>query len=353
MQSRSLLIIVIVALVLVAGAYTLLGERSSVSESDDGGAGQRLYPGLEQRLNDISRIRMERKGVSYQVLRDGEQWQLPDKGGYPVRFEHVKPLLLGIALLEKVEPKSDKPENYARLGVDDPAPDSDGTRIELYADSDVPLVSLIVGTIRRGLIAGGRDGIYARPSEEARAWLVAGQLVVPMAPVDWVDRQIVHIKPKSVKRVTITQPDGSSLVIERPHKGAAHFAVSNLPEGAVLRSDVEINPLAQTLAGLKMEDLLVRSQAGLPEADAVVSVFETWDGLQVTAYSVEEDNKFFAWFEAGAAALDLNDLSAVRTTEHSVADLRARLDGWAYQLPRARGEKLRTRLDELLDTDSD
>jgi len=350
MQSKSLFTILIVALVLVAGAYALLGERGSVSESDDGGAGQRLYPGLQQRLNDISRIRMERKGMSYQVLRDGEQWQLPDKGGYPVEFEKVKPLLLAIALLEKVEPKTNKPENYARLGVDEPAPDSDSTRIELYADGDAPLVSLIVGNIRRGLIAGGRDGIYARPSGEARAWLLAGELVVPMAPVDWVDSQIVHIKPKSVKRVSITQPDGSSLILEKPFKGAADFAVSNLPEAAVLRSDVELNSLGQTLAGLKMEDLLVRSQAGLPEADAVVSVFETWDGLQVTAYSVEQDGKFFAWFEAGAAALDLNDLGAVRTTEHSVEDLRARLDGWVYQLPHARGEKLRKRLDELLES---
>jgi hypothetical protein len=349
MQGKSLFTIVIAALVLVAGGYALLGERQSAP--DDGAAGQRLYPGLEQQLNGISRIRMERNGATYEVLRDGDQWQLPGKGGYPVQFARVKPLLLGIALLEKVEPKTANSENYARLGVQDPGSDTHNTRIELYESSGEPVASLIVGKVRGGLIAGGRDGIYARISGDARAWLLAGELALPESQVDWVDRQIVHIKPKSVKRVTITQPDGSSLVVEKPHKGAASFSVSNVPDGAVLKPDAKINPLAQSLAGLKMEDLLVRSQAGLAEADAVVSVFETWDGLQVTAYSVEQDNKIYAWFDAGAAALGVNDLTKVRTTELSVAELRARLDGWVYQLPRERGEKLRKRLDDLLETE--
>jgi hypothetical protein len=348
MRSKLLYTIIIVALALLAGAYALLGERQSAP--DGSVTDQRLFPGLEQWINDICRIRIERNGKSYEVIRDGDKWQLPGKGGYPVKFEHVKQLLLGIALLEKVEPKTNSAENYVRLGVQDPAPDTHNTRIELYEPSGGAVVSLIVGKVRGGLIAGGRDGIYARVSGDARAWLVAGELELPDSQVDWVDRQIVHIKPKSVKRVTITHPDGSSLVVEKPYKGAANFSVSNLPDGAALKSGAQINPLARSLAGLDIEDLLVRSQAGLPEADAVVTVFETWDALQVTAYSVEQDNKIFAWFDAGAATLDVNDLAEVRATELSVSDLRARLDGWVYQLSRSRGENLRKRLDDLLKT---
>jgi len=345
MQSK-LMILVIAALAFLAGAWLLLGERQS--PPDDIASGQRLFPELEQKLNDITRIRVERDGGVYEVVKKDNQWQLQDKGGYPALFERVKPLLLGIALLEKVEPKTGKPENYARLGVQEPAADTDNTRINLYLTGDSLVASLIVGGIRGGLIAGGKDGIYARVSGEPQAWLVAGNLDLPQAEVDWVDRQMIHIKPKAVKRVTIRYPDGGSLIVERLRQGAPDFAVVNMPKGAALKDGIKLNSLAKTLAGLNMEDVLVRSETGLPEANAVATVFETWEGLQVTAYTVEHEHKIFAWFDVGVTALDVTDLSKVRTTKSNDAGLRSRLDGWVYQIPRTRGDKLRKRLDDII-----
>jgi len=342
--------IILTALAFAAGAWLWFGERQS--SPDDSVSGQRLFPGLEQQLNDISRIRVEHSGSTYEVVKKGDQWQLPGKGGYPALFERVKPLLLGIALLEKVEPKTSKPENYARLGVQEPAADTGNMRINLYLTGDTPVASLIVGGIRGGLIAGGKDGIYARVSGEPQAWLVAGKLDLPQAEVDWVDRQVIHIKPKAVQRVTIRYPDGDSLVVERSRQGAPDFTLVNMPEGAVLKDGIEINPLARSLAGLNMEDVLVRSEAGLPEAEAVAAVFETWDGLQVTAYTVEQGRKVFAWFDVGVTALDVTDLSGVRTTQTNDAELRSRLEGWVYQVPGKRGDKLRAKLTDLIEADS-
>jgi hypothetical protein len=341
--------IILAALALLAGGWLWLGEHQSSTE--DNVAGQRLFPELEQKLNDITRIRVEHNGSIYEVVKKGDQWQLPDKGGYPVLFQQVKPLLLGIALLEKVEPKTNKPENYARLGVQEPSADTENTRFGLYStDNDTPVASLIVGGIRRGLIAGGRDGIYARVSGEPRAWLLAGNLDLPQSPVDWLDQQIIQITPKAVKRVTIRQADGGSLVVERPRRGAPEFELLNMPQGAVLKDGVELNLLARGLAGLNMEDVLLRAEAGLPEAEAVAAVFETWDGLQITAYTVEQDDKIFVWFDVGVTALDVTDLSKVRTTQSNDAELRSRLDGWVYQIPRDRGDKLRTRLEDVIES---
>jgi hypothetical protein len=349
MQNK-LPVIITAALAIVSGAWLWLGEWQS--PTDDSVTGQRLFPELEQKLNDITRIQVERDGAIYAVARKDNQWQLPDKGGYPALFERVKPLLLGIAQLEKVEPKTSKPENYARLGVQEPAAGTANMRINLYLTGDTPVASLIVGGIRGGLIAGGRDGIYARVSGEPQAWLVAGSLDLPQAEVDWVDRQIIHIKPKAVQRVTISYPDGGSLVVERSRQGAPDFTVVNMPEGAVLKDGIEINPLTRTLAGLNMDDVLVRSAAGLPEAEAVAAVFETWDGLQVTAYTIELGRKIFAWFDVGVTALDMTDLSGVRTTQTNDAELRSRLEGWVYQVPRQRGDKLRAKLTDLIEADS-
>jgi len=345
MRSK-LLIVVLAALALFAGAWLLTGERRSPTAGSV--AGGRLFPELEPVLNDIDRIRVERRGSAYEVLRKGQRWQLPDKGGYPVLFERVKPLLLGIALLEKLEPKTDKPENYARLGVQEPSADSGNMRISLYAGDRSLAASLIVGKIRNGLIAGGRDGLYVRVPSESRAWLVAGNLDLPQTQADWVDRQIVHIKPRTVRRVTIEHPDGDPLVLEKPRQGAPEYAVVNLPEGAVVKAGADINVLARSLAGLDMEDVLVRSQAGFPASHAVSAVFETWDGLQVTAYTIEQGERIYAWFDVGVAALDVSDLSSVRTTQSDAAGLRSRLQGWVFQIPRDRGRRLRARLAELV-----
>jgi len=324
------------ALVLLAGAYFLLSEQQS--RPDDSSTGQLLFPQLEQKLNDITRIRVEHNGNVYDVVNKDGHWQLPNKGGYPVLFERVKPLLLGIALLEKVEPKTDKPEYHARLGVQTPDAESDNTRIELYTGDDLA-ASLIIGRIERGLIAGGRDGIYVRLSGDPRAWLVAGNLDLPQAEVDWVNRQIIHIKPKTVERVTIRQPDDSRLVIEKAYQGAPGFTVMNMPEGTRPKKPSEVNALARSLAGLMMDDILVGSEAGFSQAESVAAVFETWNGLQITAYTVERAHKIFVWFDVA------------ETHQTDAAELHSRLAGWVYRIPRPRGDRLRAKLTDLSKTD--
>ncbi len=344
MRSKTL-VIPLLALLFLAGAYWLLSQRASPPEHRV--EEQRLFPRLATQLNDIERIRVEHGGNLYDVVKTAEHWQLPDKGGYPVLFERIKPLLLDITLLEIVEAKTDKAENYARLGVQAPSKKSDNTRLSLYAGAPAPVASLIVGGVRTGLMAGARDGIYIRLSGERRAWLVAGHLDVPQQPVDWVDRRIIHLKPKRVHRLTITHPDGDTLVIEKPYQGAPDYTVRNAPEGLVAKHHAQINPLARGLAALKMDDMLVRADAGLPQAEAVTAVFETWDGLRITAYTVEWNNAMFVWFDVAGAARDAPDQPPEDAQLDN--DLHDRLEGWLFRIPRARGATLRARLTELME----
>ncbi len=333
-MNSKLPIIILVAVAFIAGGWLWQGERQP--PSGDTVAGQRLFPRLEARLNDVSRITIERNGSDYDVVRKGGHWQLPGKGGYPVLFERVKPVLVGLSLLEKIEPKTSRPENYARLGVQEPGADTGNTRIQLYVEGEAPVASLVVGRIRRGLIAGGRDGLYVRIPGEPRAWLVAGNLQLPETQADWVDRQVMHIKPRQVRRVTIRHPDGDRLVVEKPRRGAANYTLVNLPAGGGLKDGAKLNVLARSLAGLKMEDLLVRSEAGFSEQQAVAAIFETWDGFQVTAYTVKRGEKIFAWFEVPDSPV----AGSART-------------GWVYQIPRSRGDRLRTRLADVVDMPGD
>ncbi len=328
-MKNAVLILIVSVLSIAVGVYLLVTgtPQTGGQEADI----QRLFPDLENRLNDISRIRVETGGQAYNVIKDATQWSLPDKGGFPVMFEQVKPLLLAIAQLEKVEPKTGKPENYARLGVQEPDTDSDNVRLELYLADNERVASLIIGSTRPGLITGGRDGIYVRVSGDNRAWLVAGNLDLPMRQVDWVDRRIIHIKPKQVKRITIIHPDGERLVIGKAYKGAAGFSVIENADAAAKKSRDEINSLARALAGLDLIDMRTRSSANPSDSETVTAVFETWDGLQVTATTRQHDRQVWAWFDLGG---DVSEIPG---------DTRKRLEGWSYRLPASPARKLRAR----------
>ena len=156
-MKNKFLVIMLSVLALIAAIG--LSMRGKTLHPEAVVSAQRLFPGLEQKLDNITRIRVEHHGVVYDVTKNNDHWQLPDKGSYPVLFERVKPLLLGMALLEKVEPKTDRPKNYTRLGAQEPSINTGNTRIALYTTGDKPVASLIVGVIQAGLIAGGRDGI--------------------------------------------------------------------------------------------------------------------------------------------------------------------------------------------------
>lgn len=350
MKRRSLFILVLAASLFAAAAYLLLAHRQAAT--DTGEVAQALFPGLEEQLNSINRIRIEHRGSSYDIVRDGEQWLLPAKADYPVLFERVKQLLIGMALLEKMEAKTGKEQNYARLGVQEPAADTDNYRIEFYQSEAEPLASVIIGYIRGAMFAANRDGIYARRSGDTQSWLVAGNLQLPTKQIDWIDREIIHVAPKAVHTVSIRYPDGSVLELKKLKKGYANFIVSNRPEGSELTSQKDVNVLARGLAHLKMEDLFPRSQVKLPETDPVVTVYETWDGLRVTVYSVEEGGRILAWLEVGVAPLDVTDLVQARTTANDVAAMQARLNGWIYEIPGNNAEKLRARLEDILKKDA-
>jgi len=339
------LLLTVAALILGVAAYVWYARQRDDHEGAIGTT--RLFPQLEQQLNDIARIRVEHGGERYDVVRHGEGWQLPGKGNFPAVFERVKLLLLGIARLEKVEAKTGKPENYARLGVADPSATNHSFRLSLYAGDRRPVASLIVGRISIGLIAGGKDGIFARQSNDTQTWLTAGRLYLPASPVDWVNRRIIHIKPKDVKRVTITQVDGEALVIEKSNRGAPDFKVVHSSATAVPQTGDGVNLLARGLAGLDMDDVRRLDDADFQTAKAVSAVFETWDGLTVSAYTLDREGHLWVRLKVGVAGLGAEDLSTVRTLPDDVAALRSQLDGWVFQIPRSRGEKLRARLKDL------
>ena len=76
-----------------------------------------------------------------------------------------------MAELETLDPKTDNPELYHKLGVQDVGPGVEDAKLLILRDAaQDELAALIVGKRRPG---SGQASFYARKRGEARSWLVA------------------------------------------------------------------------------------------------------------------------------------------------------------------------------------
>jgi hypothetical protein len=112
-----------------------------------------LLPDVGERINRVDRIRILDGGSGAVTLsRADDRWGIEEMQAYPADWGKVRQLLAGLAQASIVELKTDNPDYYDRLGVQDPvAGQPGGLRVEFAAGDDQWAV--IVGNE-----AGGRDG---------------------------------------------------------------------------------------------------------------------------------------------------------------------------------------------------
>ena len=54
------------------------------------------------------------------LIRDGDSWLVAEKGNYPANAAKISQIVRAMADLTLVEPKTQKPDLYPRLEVEDP-----------------------------------------------------------------------------------------------------------------------------------------------------------------------------------------------------------------------------------------
>src|SRR5438270_12666360 len=231
MQSRSLSFLASATGVLVAIAIVVLvsGDRG-VSRA---APGQPAFPALAAKLGDIASVTVSREGATMTLIRDGDSWLVAEKGNYPANAAKISQIVRAMADLTLVEPKTQNPDLYPRLEVEDPG-NGKSALVAVKDKSGEELAEAIVGKRRYDRLGAGNDGVYLRKPGETQAWLARGTLDPSGDPASWLDRQIIDISEKQIAKVTLTQPDGSKLVIGRG-KPDATFAVEDAPAETKLK----------------------------------------------------------------------------------------------------------------------
>ena len=153
------------------------------------------------------------------LARDKDGWPLSDRGGYPVKADAVRALLVKLADAELVEPKTRNQERYALLELEDPkGKDAKSRLVRLLDDKGAVLAEAIVGK-KRSAVGGSKGGTYVRKPGDEQTWLSNADL--DLAVRDWVQANVSicpRPRPPRSRSISRARSRSSSRAIRATHQ---------------------------------------------------------------------------------------------------------------------------------------
>ncbi len=330
----------LIALLAVTAAAVVVAVFSSLGggPNSDPRIGQPVLTDLAPHLAEVGQVALMHGESKTTLARRGDRWVVAERDDYPADAAKLRQLLLGLAALAYVEPKTKEAKNYPKLQVEDAgAKDSKSTLVTVSGAQGSLLGELIAGKRVTDALGGGDDGVYVRKPGDAQSWLARGTLDLSDTP-GWLDPALLDLPAAGVKEALFSPPEGSPLSIARD-KPEDKFHLGALPKDNKLRGDDALYAAAGALAGLQLSDVKPDSDFAWPKTGESRARFTFFDGLVVTVEIVDVDKTGWARFTASGSSAE----SSAKARE-----LNARTAHWVYALPAYKANLLKTRLTDLL-----
>lgn len=371
MRNKSWAVLLGAAVIVGGAGWWVAASRDQASQADF--TPKPLFPGLTAKVNDVASLEIATTKTLFRIERGAtaDQWTMPSREGYPVRADLVRKNVLGIAGLETIEPRTDKPEHYNLLQISEPdqykpvdeaAKSDPGPILVRLVDADAKSMAAVILGKAKSFPSGGKPGqIHVRKPDEARAWLAQGIVEAPADPAQWLVKDLIKLDRSRVASATVKHPDGETLrVLRGPEKAdgsSVDFVLSDMPKGMKVTSAYDVNNVAGALAYPSFED--VSKAADHDFAKATVTEIVTLDGIKATIRTIpaEQEKKFWITvavaYDAASAKPnpDNKDLLKPEEAEKQVADAARRLEGWAYLVADYSARDLTRRLKDLVEKD--
>jgi len=347
---KSMALILAASAACVGLAVFAVTRGTKTAETEPGGP---FVVGLREAPASIDRIEVSRGGKDVTLVREGGNWTVASRDGYPARFEEVKGLISGLESLTTDQRMTAKRERHGELSLAWPDESGRGARVRVLA-GDTPVAEVVLGEER----ANPRSQ-FVRRLDEDQCWRVLGSVMVDVEPRSWVDAELLSLPEGEVEAVSV-----HGLQIKGAMEGAAgadgrktftatesvdlvaagDFAWTDMRKAAAVRS------LPGWLARLEFED--VRKATGGAIDPAISPTFDMVRGtLKVNA--VRDGESVWISFEATpkAGAPSPDEINARRKYPGDPfvpdwAEFAKKHAGWEYKLP---GWKLGS-LEEALKT---
>lgn len=221
MRSKSLITLLVLAILLVGAAVSLTRKNQAPPPAD---IGRLLLPDLP--LNDVVRVEVAGAAATTTVERVDGRWVVREKDGYPANFDRLRQTLIRLTELKIGDVVRGGAEARAANGLGRPGADQPDTLTVTFADAGGrTLAGLILGKVHMrkmpsdGSPYGGGDmpdGRFVAPLTGDGAYRVKDALSELVSdPMPWIDTQLVSVEEGQLKRITIAGPGRDPLVLER------------------------------------------------------------------------------------------------------------------------------------------
>ena len=332
----ALAVVTVLAMVVAIATYGTQNRWSQVKVS-----GASLAPNLAAQAGKIAKIELKQGEKSLTLARDTDAWSLADRGGYPVKADAVRALLVKLAQAELVESKTSNKERYGQLELEDPAAkDAKSRLVRVLDDKGAAIVETIVGKKRFDAFGASKGGTYVRKPGDAQTWLSNADLDVSVAVRDWVQPGVLDLAAAKIAKMTIEIPGEEPLVIARDEKDAGKHALAGIPEGKKLKEGAGIDGIVRAVGSIELEDVRKPAAApGTPGGEAGVAKIEADGGLAVTLRLRKEGEDHWLALEA------TGDGDAKKSADEIVA----KTQGWEFKVPAAKAQAILKRRADLFE----
>ncbi|MBL6945429.1 MAG: DUF4340 domain-containing protein [Rhodospirillales bacterium] len=324
---------------IVAVAAALASVIGQVGSADQSRVEKPVLTGFEDQVNSVLGLSVRTANGKFSVAQSDKGWVVAAKGGYPAEREYVRRFLLQLSQLAMVEPKTKMAERYSRIQVEDvDAKDAKSALLSIN-DADGTIAQLLVGKKKSKMAGGVGKGVYVRRMGEAQAWLASGELDLRKVVTGWLDKDVLDIAEKRVRRITATSPAGDVLVVSKDDPKKGKLAVEGVPEGTKLKKDA-LEGFGASLSEVKLTDVAPFSEADFPSEKLAWAEIVTFDGLVIVLAMVDTDKGIWAKIEASSS----NEAGKAEAEK-----INARVAGWAYQIPDYKLRPLLKKMADLLE----
>lgn len=318
-------------------------------------AEQLLLPEIAEQINDVNRVEIVTAGnqVVATLLRGEDQWQLEEMGGYRADWSKLQSLLAALAQSRVIENKTDKPEYYARLGVEDITDENAGSVLAKVSSSDQTTGILI------GHEAQGRPGQYVRLQDTAGSVLVDRVIEVSRQTLDWADSTIIDVNSSEVAEVEIFHPSAERILIMRISADQTDFDLAGLPANREIKNSWAVNSLGSVFSLLNMES--VRPDDAVDWTDAVKLRLLMFSGVEVLADLVVLEDEYLLRLKASHPAASVYREESTGTKEQQELEERVAVEiakrveainlksaDWAYSISKQKFDAMVKKPEDLL-----
>lgn len=381
MQKNKLAIFGLVTIVVIIAAVVAVQKESSTVSNTE--AGTPLLPDLKANINDVNQLEITKRDNIFHVQRSDNGWQVTEKNNYPADVSKVKQVLLSMADLTTMEPKTKKADRYKVLGVEDPKEKTaSSVMIRLIGKDGNELGSLIVGKQASTSLSGkGIDSVYVRKKDDEQSWLARGDLHVDPRARDWIVSNLFDISPKRVQKVSLLSPEKKQTELKKADRSAQDFTLQAIPKNKTIESSSEINAIADAISNIIIKDVESTEDPKAKEnfdKDVYHAQFVTFDGLVIDVDTVKKHSKHLATFSASydpaqrvqekpekAEGKDEEKTGATPAMPHGappkpaplkseedvkkeVAALNQKFKGWIFEISSTKADNMRKTMPDLI-----